>query len=166
MDKLKDLMAHYKLEIPVLSTYLPITEKRIILQVFEAAEILNAIGVRVSLGPPLDGKRSYWDVHSEALQELEIFLKSIKQYKTRALFEIHLKTLIPSPSSAYILLSKFDPNHFGVIFDPANMIFEGYEDWKMGIEILGNYLGHVHVKNASWIKEEKWICKIPCSHLH
>jgi len=159
-NELRDLMAHHGLEIPVLGTYLPITESKTIPEVFEAADKLGTYGVRISLGPPLDRRRSYWEVHGEVSRRLEALSALIGQFRAKALFEIHLKTLIPSPSSAYMLLSNFDPNRFGVILDPGNMVFEGYEDWKMGIGLLGGYLGHVHVKNASWRKEGKWVCAV------
>ncbi len=41
----------------------------------------------------------------------------------------------------------------GVIYDPGNMIFEGMENWQMGLELLGPYLSHVHVKNAAWVED-------------
>ena len=89
-------------------------------------------------------------------RELEVFIKSIQPFGVKALIEIHFKTLISSPSLAYLLLKNFDPAQVGAIFDPANMIIEGMEDWKVGVEVLGGYLGHVHVKNASWRKDDKW----------
>jgi sugar phosphate isomerase/epimerase len=39
-----------------------------------------------------------------------------------------------------------------VLFDPGNMAKEGYEDWRMGIQIIQKYLAHVHVKNCVWKK--------------
>jgi sugar phosphate isomerase/epimerase len=30
------------------------------------------------------------------------------------------------------------------------MIHEGMENWQWGVEVLGEYLAHVHVKNAKW----------------
>ena len=158
VDKLKDMMARHKLEIPVLATYLAITEQETIPQVFEAADILGAKAVRVSLGPALDGRQPYQTVRDKILKQLEAFVKSIQQFKAKALFEIHFKTLIASPSLAYLLLNSFDPENVGVIFDPANMIVEGKENWQLSVELLGDYLGHVHVKNASWQKEDKWVC--------
>lgn len=160
LDNLKELMNQYKLEIPVLSTYLPITEHNLILKVFEAAELLGTKGVRVSLGKPLDGKHSYWKIREEILKELESLLKYIKPFQAKVLFETHFQTIISSPSLAYLLLKQFDPEKVGVIFDPANMIVEGKEDWRLGIDLLGDYIAHVHVKNASWKKETgKWVCK-------
>jgi len=156
VKKLKDLMNQYKLEIPVLGTYLSIKEQKTLLPVFEAADILGATGVRVSLGPPWDAKLSYWSVLDDVRRSLEAFVKAIQPFKAQALFEIHFKTLISSPSLAYLLLKPFDPEKIGVIFDPGNMIIEGREDWKVGVEVIRDYLWHVHVKNTSWWKEEKW----------
>ena len=58
-------MTQYKLEIPVLATYLSITRQKSLLPVFEAADLLGAEGIRVSLGPPLDGQSSYWSALDE-----------------------------------------------------------------------------------------------------
>jgi sugar phosphate isomerase/epimerase len=33
------------------------------------------------------------------------------------------------------------------------MVTEGFENWQLGLEILGPYLSHMHVKNAAWICE-------------
>jgi sugar phosphate isomerase/epimerase len=37
-----------------------------------------------------------------------------------------------------------------VIHDAGNMVFEGFESYRMGLEVLGPYLAHVHLKNARW----------------
>jgi sugar phosphate isomerase/epimerase len=37
-----------------------------------------------------------------------------------------------------------------VIFDPGNMAREGFEDYRIGVELLGPYLAHVHLKNAAF----------------
>ena len=46
------------------------------------------------------------------------------------------------------MLDGFDPEYFGLIYDPGNMVYEGYENYQLGFEMLGEYLAHVHVKNA------------------
>ena len=37
-----------------------------------------------------------------------------------------------------------------MIHDAGNMVFEGFEAYRMGLEVLGPYLAHVHLKNARW----------------
>ncbi|MNZ63054.1 hypothetical protein D3C78_811920 [compost metagenome] len=34
------------------------------------------------------------------------------------------------------------------------MVYEGFEQYKLGLEVLGEYLGHVHVKNAIWSRTD------------
>jgi sugar phosphate isomerase/epimerase len=38
-----------------------------------------------------------------------------------------------------------------VLYDPGNLVHEGFEQYRMGLELLGPYLAHVHVKNAGWL---------------
>ena len=71
VGRLTALMSQTGLEVPVLGTYLSVTDLETLLPVFEAADRLGATGVRVSLGPPLDGTRSYWDVLAEAQRGVE-----------------------------------------------------------------------------------------------
>ena len=62
--------------------------------------------------------------------------------------------MIPSAGLAHRLISQFDPEIVGVIYDPGNMVHEGFENWRMGMELLGPYLHHVHAKNAVWERVE------------
>ena len=153
---LENLKTQYGLEIPVLGAYTSIDDRKVLMPMFEAAAILGAKGIRLSLGSPLNGPTPYWNLLGKTQRQLEGIVQSIQAFGVKALFEIHFKTLISSPSLAYLLLRKFDPALVGVIFDPANMIIEGREDWKLSVEILGDYLAHIHVKNASWHREDKW----------
>lgn len=73
-----------------------------------------------------------------------------KQYGVKGLVETHHVTIAPSASAAYRLVEGLDPDDVGVLFDPGNMVHEGFENFRMGMEILGPYLAHVHVKNAGW----------------
>jgi sugar phosphate isomerase/epimerase len=155
-ERLKALTARTGLEIPVLATYLSVDEREALVPVFEAADLLGATGVRVSLGSPLDGTRSYWEVLAEAQRGVEALVEVIAPFRAKALFEIHFRTAICSPSLAYLLLKPFDPARVGVIYDPANMIVEGREDWALGLDLLGDYLGHVHVKNTAWYRDGGW----------
>jgi len=48
-------------------------------------------------------------------------------------------------------LKDFSPDYIGVIYDPENMVREGMENWRMGIEMIYPYIGYVHVKNMVWV---------------
>jgi sugar phosphate isomerase/epimerase len=47
-------------------------------------------------------------------------------------------------------LRGFDPRDVGTIHDAGNMVYEGFEQYRLGLEVLGPYLAHVHLKNARW----------------
>ncbi|WP_080838266.1 sugar phosphate isomerase/epimerase family protein [Cohnella massiliensis] len=73
-----------------------------------------------------------------------------RDYGVKALVETHHGTIAASASAAWRLVSRYSPERFGVLYDPGNMIHEGMEEWRLGVEVLGPYLAHVHVKNAAW----------------
>ena len=77
-----------------------------------------------------------------------------KRYEVRALVEIHQGLIIPSASLTHRFISHFDPAHIGVIYDPGNMVLEGFETYLMGLQLLGPYLALVHLKNAAFIRPE------------
>ena len=62
--------------------------------------------------------------------------------------------IVPSAGLARKLVEGLPSVDVGVIFDPGNMICEGYVDWDMSLDVLGEYLAHVHVKNSMWIKKD------------
>jgi len=78
-------------------------------------------------------------------------LEVSRPYHLKLLLEIHFGFLCPSPSLMQRFLAPFPPSDAGAIYDPGNMIVEGRENWKLGLEVLGDYLAHVHVKNIQWV---------------
>jgi sugar phosphate isomerase/epimerase len=156
VTRLTVMMSRLRLEVPVLGTYLAAADLAALVPVFEAADRLGAGGVRVSLGAPLDGRRPYWEILAEGQRTVEALIAAIAPFRAKALFEIHFRTAIASPSLAHLLLRPFDPARVGVIWDPANMIIEGKEDWALGLDVIGEYLHHVHVKNTAWVRDGGW----------
>lgn len=77
-------------------------------------------------------------------------LEIARPYKIRLLLEIHFGFLLPSPSLTRRFLEPFGSATAGAILDPANLVVEGYEAWPIGVELLGDFLDHVHVKNIQW----------------
>lgn len=121
--------------------------------------------LRVSL-PPYDAGRPYADQIRHAATAMEAARALARPYRIRLVLELHFGSLIPSASLARQFLSSFDPAEIGAIYDPGNMVVEGYEDWRIGTEILGPYLAHVHAKNTRWL----WTCldwqEHPTDHEH
>ena len=72
-----------------------------------------------------------------------------REYGVKIIYEIHVGTIAVSASRTLELLRDLDPNHIGAIYDVPNMIRIGIEDTRMGLELLGPYLAHCHIGNAT-----------------
>ena len=111
-----------------------------------------------------DGSRHHDELFEGLRNNLARVIKLGEKYGVKPLLELHGGNIIPSASATRRVVDGFDPERVGVIFDPGNQVREGMENWKMGLEILGDYLALVHVKNCGWFREEKegkeqWVCK-------
>lgn len=112
-----------------------------------------AIGCKTVRGPmaTYDPKRPYWEQFDEYRAYLRECEPLLKKYGVKFLIETHHGMMISSASSALRVLDGFDPEYFGLIYDPGNMVYEGYENYELGFEMMGKYLAHVHVKNAALV---------------
>ncbi|NLU53356.1 MAG: sugar phosphate isomerase/epimerase [Clostridiaceae bacterium] len=151
--KAKRICDNYGLEIYSLTTYLKPHEADRIENVLKASSSIGCKNIRV-FPPNYDETENYRTIFSRTIEELKIIEKLAAQYNVRVNIEIHMNTIIPSASAAYRLVSGFNPQNIGIIFDPGNMVHEGFENYKLGLELLGEYLAYVHVKNAAWVKKE------------
>ncbi len=165
IDRFRQLTEAAGLEIPAITPYLNGQGLDATEQVLKHAQRIGAKMIRVGV-PGYDGSRNY----NELLKEGRAYLKGAeelcKQYGVKGLVETHHVTIAASASAAYRLVEGFDPDHIGVLFDPGNMVHEGFENYQMGIELLGPYLAHVHVKNAGWFQtgyaadgSDIWTCR-------
>ncbi|UCF96242.1 MAG: sugar phosphate isomerase/epimerase [Spirochaetaceae bacterium] len=157
-SKLKDLSDKYDLEVPCLSTYLKPGQIDAIKKVFEASKILNCSQVRIPSVPYDRQTDRYQQVFDRAVREYAQVVEMARDYRLKVLLEIDQSfiSITAGPAMVMRIAEKFDPEHFGVIFDPGNMKVEGMTDWKMSIEMLGPYLAHVHGKNCEWIAPGKY----------
>ncbi|WP_427051594.1 sugar phosphate isomerase/epimerase family protein [Paenibacillus sp. TC-CSREp1] len=122
-------------------------------QAFQAASKLGASMMRVGV-PGYDRTTAYPELYAKAVRYLDEVQDMAKQYSIKAVVETHHQTIAPTASLAHRLVQSLDPEHVGVLYDPGNMVHEGYENHRMGLELLGPYLAHVHVKNAGWYVKE------------
>lgn len=156
LDKAHDvrkLTEDHGLYIIGLGTYLSYKLLDDVERCMEAARIMGCGSVRVQ-PPGYDGSENYNDLYEEAVDGYAKVEDIARSYRVRANIELHHGRICSSASLAYRLVSNFDPDFIGVILDPGNMVCEGYENWQLGLELLGPYLSHVHVKNAAWIEDE------------
>jgi len=146
---IRALCRKHRLAMPVLASYLGYKDADLAERVLEAAGVLGVKGVRIGV-EKYDGKTRYGKLLARTVKGWERIVRLGDKYKVRPLAEIHMGNIIPSASAAWRFASHFSPREVGIIHDAGNMVYEGFENWKMGLEILGAYLAHVHVKNSSW----------------
>ncbi|MDQ0111179.1 sugar phosphate isomerase/epimerase family protein [Paenibacillus harenae] len=152
--ELKQLTEAAGLVVPNVAAYIGSGDLAATENAMRAAKLLGAPSIRIGV-PNYDGKRTYQELYAEArayLQEAEALSRS---YGIQGLIEVHHGNIASSASLARRLVEGFDASHIGVIYDPGNMVHEGFENYQMGLELLGEYLAHVHVKNAAWQRTDE-----------
>ncbi len=91
-----------------------------------------------------DRKTPYREIFDEAVAAFDKALDAIKSYQVKVILEIHGNTIHMSASLAHRIVSHFSPDRICCIFDPQNMVSDGFETTEIAVELLGAYLGHVH----------------------
>ena len=147
--ELKRLTEEAGLETCSLATYFGVHQYAEIEQVMQAAQVMDCPRIRVNT-PSYDRSRNYHELFSETTEHLRQVEALARQYGVAANIETHFGNITASAGLAHRLVSQFDPALIGVIYDPGNMVYEGFECWRMGFELLGPYLHEVHAKNALW----------------
>ena len=139
------------LEVAAIAAYVKCDQLADVERIFKACVKMGAPQARVQV-PGYDGKSHYRKLFDKARADYAKVEKLARQYGVRANLEIHMGNICPSASAAYRFVSGLDPKHVGVIHDAGNMVVEGYENHRLGLELLGEYLAAVHVKNAAMLK--------------
>ncbi|MEI7025434.1 sugar phosphate isomerase/epimerase family protein [Paenibacillus sp. y28] len=121
-------------------------------KVLGTAAKLGAGFIRVGV-PGYDRSRHFNELFELERRYLQDIVPLCKQYGVKGLVETHHVTIAASASAAYRLVEGLDPDAIGILYDPGNMVHEGFENYRMGLELLGPYLAHVHVKNGTWRPE-------------
>jgi sugar phosphate isomerase/epimerase len=114
-----------------------------------AAELADALGARVLrvVGVSVSG-RSYADAFDATLRLCEAYSQAAQRHGLRVLLHQRWGTLTASASQLHRVLSQFDPGVLGCIYDAGSMTIEGYEEYRIGLEILGSYVADVHIANT------------------
>jgi sugar phosphate isomerase/epimerase len=150
LARAREIADAHGLAMPILGTYMKASEPDVVEAAMQAAADAGCPKLRV--GPPgYDGSRPYQELYEEALRDCEKVAELARRYDVQACIEMHMGNITPSAGLAHRVVSHFDPKELGVIFDPGNMVVEGFERYQMALELLGPYLSHVHAKNCVWV---------------
>lgn len=152
------------LEIPGVGTYMLCDDLKAVEQGMRGTKALGATQLRVRV-PNYDGIEPFRPKWDAARDQYKDVVDLAKKHGVKVLLELHHRSIVPSASAARLFLGDLDPAHVGVIHDAGNMVHEGFETHRLGFEMLGPYLAHVHIKNARWFPEKynedksvKWKC--------
>ncbi len=137
------------LAIPTLGTYVLCDEPALVEHAMKGAKAMGVSALRVR-APNYDGSVPYLKLMDKTVGEFRDVEAMAKQYGVRAMIEMHMNNVVPSASACRALAQHYDPRYIGIIHDAGNMVYEGFENYQLGLEVLGPWLGHVHLKNAQW----------------
>jgi sugar phosphate isomerase/epimerase len=143
--RMKQVAADHGLAIAGLASNAPATDLEQIKLLAEGAAACGAPFVRVGCPRGFDGSVSYNTLYDEAIEAYGEALEVIEPFGVRAALEIHGGTIHPSASLAHRIVSHWPPERLLVIYDPNNIIRDGYETIEIALDLLGAYLGHVHL---------------------
>jgi sugar phosphate isomerase/epimerase len=85
-----------------------------------------------------NGTVNYYEIYDEAVENYGKALEITRPYGVKVLVEMHGGTI-------HRIVSNFDAKDIGVIYDPQNMVKDGFETIQLAMELLGDYLAHLHV---------------------
>jgi sugar phosphate isomerase/epimerase len=115
----------------------------------DLAESIGAEQLRL-VGGALGKGQSYASAYETSVRRCEAYVKAARRRRVRVVLHQHDGTAVPSASLLLRVLEQFDPQEIGCIYDPGNMTIEGFEDYRIGLEMLGAYVADIHVKNSRY----------------
>ena len=143
--RMKKVAADHGLAIAAIASNAPADDLEQVKLLAAGAQACGTPFIRVGCPQGFDGSRNYNDLYDEAVRAYGAVLDAIAAFGVKAALEIHAGTIHPSASLAHRIVSNFDPARVCVIFDPNNMVSDGFETTEVALDLLGPYLGHVHV---------------------
>ncbi len=153
----RKLAQDYGLEIPIISSYAKFgypenrwkIEKEKMIKIASIADKLEAKYFRVQTAG-YDDLLGYEKIRRFIRKQILELHSTLKEMNIKALpvIEQHGGGCIASSAGIIIdLIRDIDPEKIGVLYDPGNAVWEGWEPPIVQIDILKDYIKHVHVKN-------------------
>jgi sugar phosphate isomerase/epimerase len=144
--RIRELTRAAGLDTPAIGPYARCDDLDTVERLMRGAAAAGVPRMRVQVGAP--GPAGYRATFAQRREEYRAVAELAVRHGVQALLELHHQSLVSSASAAARFLEGLDPSAVGVIHDVGNMVREGYEFDPWSLEILGEYLAHVHVKNA------------------
>jgi len=153
--RMKQIAADHGLAIAGIASNAPADDIEQVKLLAQGAKACGAPFIRVGCPHSFDGRRDYNELYAEAVEAYGAALKAVAGFGVKCALEIHGGTLHPSASLAHRIVSNWDPARVCVIFDPNNMVADGFETTEIAIDLLGPYLGHVHLGGHKPVEKDR-----------
>jgi len=142
-EEVKSVVLEHKLQIAAFASACDASDLDHVRLLAEGAKAVRCPAIRLSC-PGYNGTVNYNELYDTAVKNYEKALNITSQYGIKVLVEMHGGTIHPSASLAHRIVSRFDTKDIGVIYDPQNMVKDGFETVQLVFELLGDYLSHIH----------------------
>lgn len=155
-EELVALSKQHHLQIVCLATAMRADELDEVRKVAEGCAKWNIPMFRIGAPRGYNPAEDYSDLVTDTIHALAPALEITRDLGVRVLLEIHRNTVTCSASQAWNIVREFDAKDIGVIFDIANMsLGQGQEPTKMGLDLLGDYVAHVHAGGGQPVPTER-----------
>lgn len=152
-EEVKSVVSEYGLRMSGFASACSSSDLEHIKLLAEGAQAVGCPAIRLSCRG-YNGTINYHEIYAEAVKNYGKALEITRPYGVKVLVEMHGGTIHPSASLAYRIVSNFDAKDIGVIYDPQNMVRDGFETIQLALELLGDHLAHIHVGGHKPVPKE------------
>lgn len=144
--ELKKIMSDHGLEMAGLATNMTCKDIEQFKNALEGAVAVGAPFLKLGAAAGFNGKdgENAKSIYGETVAGFAQCVELARGTGVKLLVEMHGGTIHSSASLAYKIVSNFSPAEAGVIYDPQNMVRDGFETVALAIPMLGDYLAHCH----------------------
>lgn len=139
------------LEIFCLSPYLAVGDLEQARQLIDLAG--SAGQARLRLWAPGYADERYAEAYARMRRFLDQLIPLSEAAGIRLALEVHQRTICSSPSLAMRVAEHYPARQLGIIYDMGNLAIEGREDVQMSLDLMGEHLAHVQVKNVAYVPQ-------------
>jgi sugar phosphate isomerase/epimerase len=150
--ELKDRAKALGVAMPSLAAYIQSEDQAVVDLHLKATAAIGARNVRISAGAYKADGGPYLQQLKVAREIYARVADAARKHGVRAVIETHMGLLTPDTYSARYVLEGLDPKHVGIMYDPANEVYEGGQTYPIAISTAGEYLAEVHVKNIRFAR--------------
>lgn len=141
---MKQVAADHGLAIAGIASNVAATDLEQVKLLVEGAAGCGAPFIRVGASQHYDGSVNYHVIYEETVAAYGQALDATAGSGVRFALEIHGGTIHVSASLAHRILSHFPSERVCAIYDPNNLVADGWETTELALDLLGDYAGHCH----------------------